>query len=51
MKLLDIVYPAALVMCDIAKSQDAEVGDGTTTGTWGTFVCLFLLLHNPYMVV
>lgn len=31
MKLLDIVYPAALVMCDIAKSQDAEVGDGTTT--------------------
>uniref|UniRef100_A0A914EAS3 T-complex protein 1 subunit eta n=1 Tax=Acrobeloides nanus TaxID=290746 RepID=A0A914EAS3_9BILA len=31
LKLLDIVYPAALVMCDIAKSQDAGVGDGTTT--------------------
>uniref|UniRef100_A0A915BUU2 T-complex protein 1 subunit eta n=1 Tax=Parascaris univalens TaxID=6257 RepID=A0A915BUU2_PARUN len=31
LKLLDIVYPAAQVMVDIAKSQDAEVGDGTTT--------------------
>ncbi|KAH7719940.1 cct-7 protein [Aphelenchoides avenae] len=31
LKLLDIVYPAALVMSDIAKSQDAEVGDGTTS--------------------
>lgn len=31
MKQLDIVYPAAVVMCDIAKSQDAEVGDGTTS--------------------
>lgn len=31
LKLLDIVYPAAVVMCDIAKSQDAEVGDGTTS--------------------
>lgn len=32
LKQLDIVYPAAVVMCDIAKSQDAEVGDGTTSG-------------------
>ncbi|KAF8382623.1 cct-7 [Pristionchus pacificus] len=31
LKLLDIVFPAAVVMCDIAKSQDAEVGDGTTS--------------------
>ncbi|KAH7436362.1 hypothetical protein KP509_05G016500 [Ceratopteris richardii] len=31
MKLLDIVHPAAKVLVDIAKSQDAEVGDGTTT--------------------
>ncbi|VDM46186.1 unnamed protein product [Toxocara canis] len=31
LKLLDIVFPAAQVMVDIAKSQDAEVGDGTTT--------------------
>lgn len=32
LKLLDIVFPAASVMVDIAKSQDAEVGDGTTSG-------------------
>lgn len=32
LKLLDVVYPAAQVMVDIAKSQDAEVGDGTTSG-------------------
>jgi T-complex protein 1 subunit eta len=31
MKLLDIVHPAAKVLVDIAKSQDAEVGDGTTS--------------------
>ncbi|KAE8691212.1 T-complex protein 1 subunit eta [Hibiscus syriacus] len=31
MKLLDIVHPAANVLVDIAKSQDSEVGDGTTT--------------------
>eukprot|EP00218_Dolichomastix_sp_CCMP3274_P008038 CAMPEP_0170144498 /NCGR_PEP_ID=MMETSP0033_2-20121228/14043_1 /TAXON_ID=195969 /ORGANISM="Dolichomastix tenuilepis, Strain CCMP3274" /LENGTH=583 /DNA_ID=CAMNT_0010381001 /DNA_START=6 /DNA_END=1758 /DNA_ORIENTATION=+ len=31
MKLLDIVHPAAKTLVDIAKSQDMEVGDGTTT--------------------
>ncbi|EFJ16712.1 hypothetical protein SELMODRAFT_168086 [Selaginella moellendorffii] len=31
MKLLDVVHPGAKVLVDIAKSQDAEVGDGTTT--------------------
>ncbi|CAI2355232.1 unnamed protein product [Caenorhabditis sp. 36 PRJEB53466] len=31
LKLLDIVFPAASVMVDIARSQDAEVGDGTTS--------------------
>uniref|UniRef100_A0A183CM30 CCT-eta n=1 Tax=Globodera pallida TaxID=36090 RepID=A0A183CM30_GLOPA len=31
LKQLDIVFPAAVMMCDIAKSQDAEVGDGTTS--------------------
>jgi len=31
MKLLDIVHPAARILVDIAKSQDAEVGDGTTS--------------------
>lgn len=31
MKMLDIVHPAAKTLVDIAKSQDAEVGDGTTS--------------------
>ena len=31
MKLLDIVHPAAKTLVDIARSQDSEVGDGTTT--------------------
>lgn len=29
--LLDIVHPAAKTLVDIARSQDAEVGDGTTS--------------------
>jgi T-complex protein 1 subunit eta len=32
-KLLDIAHPAAKTLVDIAKSQDAEVGDGTTSVT------------------
>ena len=28
---MDIVHPAAKTLVDIAKSQDAEVGDGTTS--------------------
>lgn len=31
MKLLDVVHPAARTLVDIARSQDAEVGDGTTS--------------------
>jgi len=31
MKLLDIVHPAAKTLVDISMSQDAEVGDGTTS--------------------
>jgi T-complex protein 1 subunit eta len=31
MKMLDIVHPAARTLVDIAKSQDNEVGDGTTS--------------------
>ena len=31
MKLLEIVHPAVKTLVDIARSQDAEVGDGTTT--------------------
>ncbi|KAL9649634.1 hypothetical protein ABK040_003311 [Willaertia magna] len=30
-KLLDVVHPAAKLLVDIAKSQDSEVGDGTTS--------------------
>jgi len=30
-KLLDIVHPAAKSLADVAKSQDNEVGDGTTS--------------------
>jgi len=33
LKLIDIVHPAAKVLVDIARSQDAEVGDGTTSVT------------------
>ena len=32
LQLLDIVHPAAKTLVDIAKSQDAEIGDGTTSG-------------------
>lgn len=31
MKLLNVVHPAGRILVDIAKSQDAEVGDGTTS--------------------
>jgi len=31
MKLLKIAHPAAKILVDIAKSQDMEVGDGTTS--------------------
>ncbi len=31
--LLDIVHPAAKTLVDIARAQDAEIGDGTTTVT------------------
>ena len=30
-QLLDIVHPAARILTDIARSQDAETGDGTTS--------------------
>ena len=31
LKLLEVIHPAARTLVDIAKSQDAEVGDGTTS--------------------
>ncbi|CAG5125355.1 unnamed protein product [Candidula unifasciata] len=33
LKTLDVVHPAARTLVDIAKSQDSEVGDGTTSVT------------------
>jgi T-complex protein 1 subunit eta len=29
--LLDVVHPAARLLCDTAQAQDMEVGDGTTS--------------------
>ena len=31
MRLLEVVHPAASLLVDVARSQDAEAGDGTTT--------------------
>jgi T-complex protein 1 subunit eta len=42
MKLLDVVHPAAKTLVDIAKSQDAEVGDGTTSVVILAGHCLIL---------
>ncbi|AOW03178.1 chaperonin Cpn60/TCP-1 family [Yarrowia lipolytica] len=33
LKLLDVVHPAARVLVDVSRAQDAEVGDGTTSVT------------------
>ncbi|XP_061431447.1 T-complex protein 1 subunit eta-like [Lethenteron reissneri] len=33
LKLLEVVHPAGKTLVDIARSQDAEVGDGTTSVT------------------
>lgn len=47
LKTLEVVYPAAVVMCDIAKSQDAEVGDGTTSVV--LLAAEFLKQAKPYI--
>lgn len=47
LSLLDIVHPAAKTLVDIAKAQDDEVGDGTTS------VCLLageLLKESKYFI-
>ncbi|GAA5870587.1 hypothetical protein JCM8547_002054 [Rhodosporidiobolus lusitaniae] len=31
LKLLDVVHPAAKTLVDVARAQDAEIGDGTTS--------------------
>ena len=46
-KLLDIVHPAAKTLVDIAKSQDDEVGDGTTSVV--LLACEFLTSSKQYV--
>lgn len=47
LKKLDVVHPAAKILVDISRSQDCEIGDGTTS------VCLLaseILKHcKPYI--
>uniref|UniRef100_A0A8D3D1I5 T-complex protein 1 subunit eta n=1 Tax=Scophthalmus maximus TaxID=52904 RepID=A0A8D3D1I5_SCOMX len=47
LKLLDVVHPAAKTLVDIARSQDAEVGDGTTSVT--LLASEFLKQLKPYV--
>ena len=47
MKLLQIVHPAAKMMVDISLSQDAEVGDGTTSVV--LLAGSFLKAAKPYI--
>ena len=47
MQLLDIVHPAAKTLVDIARAQDAESGDGTTTVT--LLAAEFLRLAKPFV--
>ncbi|KAL3313187.1 T-complex protein 1 subunit eta [Cichlidogyrus casuarinus] len=47
LKLLDVVHPAAKTLVDISRSQDAEVGDGTTSVTLLT--AEFLKQIKPYI--
>lgn len=47
LKLLDITHPAASLLVDIAKSQDAEIGDGTTTVV--ILACEFLKSVKPFI--
>jgi len=46
-KLLNIVHPAAKILIDIAKTQDHEVGDGTTTVV--LLACEFLRMAKPFV--
>eukprot|EP00040_Diaphanoeca_grandis_P018197 m.95546 g.95546 ORF g.95546 m.95546 type:complete len:567 (+) comp26829_c0_seq1:140-1840(+) len=47
MKSLDIVHPAARTLVDIARSQDSEVGDGTTSVV--LLACSFMKEAKPYI--
>lgn len=47
LQLLDIVHPAAKTLVDIAKSQDAEIGDGTTSVT--LLACEFMTAMKRFV--
>jgi len=47
LQLLDIVHPAAKTLVDIAKSQDAEIGDGTTSVT--LLACEFMTMMKRFV--
>nr|CAH8856705.1 unnamed protein product [Trichobilharzia regenti] len=47
LKLLDVVHPAARTLVDIARAQDAEVGDGTTSVT--LLATEFLKQAKPFL--
>jgi len=47
LKLLDVIHPAAKALVDISRSQDAEVGDGTTSVT--LLASEFLRQVKPYI--
>jgi len=47
LRLLDVVHPAAKTLVNISKSQDAEVGDGTTTVT--LLAAEFLKQAKPFI--
>ena len=49
LQLLDIVHPAAKTLVDIAKSQDAEIGDGTTSVT--LLACEFMTVSFRYFIL
>merc|ERR1719499_1292396 len=46
-RLLDIVHPAAKILTDIAKAQDNEVGDGTTSVV--LLACALLRQAKPFI--
>merc|ERR1719436_574706 len=46
-RLLDIVHPAARILTDIARAQDDEVGDGTTSVV--LLACEFLRMAKPFI--
>merc|ERR1719510_2316122 len=46
-KLLDIIHPAAKILTDIARAQDDEVGDGTTSVV--LLACEFLRMAKPFI--